>query len=71
MSRGPSRFTQADIKRAVRGTVDAGLTVVAVSISPSGDILVKVGGEDSQALRQSPLDQWLEEQHAGKAQGCS
>ncbi len=39
----PLRFTQAAIRRAVKGARSAGLTVQAVRVTPGGDILVHTG----------------------------
>jgi hypothetical protein len=36
----PARFKQADIKRAVRGVVDAGVRVGRVEIDPNGNIVI-------------------------------
>lgn len=36
--REPSRFTQADVQRAIRGATAAGLEIAAVRIDPDGSI---------------------------------
>lgn len=46
-----SRFTQADIVRAIRGFQNAGMTVGAVRIDPDGTIAVIARGyEDSRDI---------------------
>jgi hypothetical protein len=35
-----TKFTQADVKRAVKGTIDGGGTVATVEIRPDGSIVV-------------------------------
>ena len=53
-----SRFSQADITRAIKGAVAAGMQVGTVRVSPAGEIIVYAKGED-QAPRTNPLDDLL------------
>lgn len=41
MSRGPAAFRQGDLKRAVKGALDAGLPVAEVILTPTGVIRVR------------------------------
>ena len=45
-----TRFTEADVKRAVKGVIDGGGMVASVEIRPDGSILVKA------ATRPAPLN---------------
>jgi hypothetical protein len=42
-----ARFTEADVKRAVRGVLDGGAKVVRVEIWPDGRISVLINDETS------------------------
>jgi hypothetical protein len=61
MSR-PAPFTQADVKRAVKGAVAAGINVARVEVDKHGKIVVIAGkpGEDAP----TDLDMWLGKHHA-------
>lgn len=41
--RGRSRFTQADVTRAIRGAVAAKLQIACIRIEPDGTILIVPG----------------------------
>ena len=46
MSRGPCRFTQRDLTKAVKAVVAAGQPVVSVRVEKDGAIIVIVGRAD-------------------------
>ncbi len=41
MANRPAKFTQADLTRALKGAISAGLTVAGFSIDPNGRIVVR------------------------------
>lgn len=41
----PSRWTQADLTRAIKGVLAAGLTVHSVTIEKSGKFFIDIAGE--------------------------
>lgn len=45
--RRPSRFTEADVQRAVKGAQKAKLPIAAVRIMPDGTILIVSGPPES------------------------
>lgn len=45
MPRRPARFLQSDVRRAVQGAMDAGLTVARVEIDQDGKIVIVSGSE--------------------------
>lgn len=51
------RFRQADVTRALKGALGAGMTVSRVEIDPDGRIVLAAPGEPS--TPQSELDRWL------------
>lgn len=53
-----ARFSQADITRAIKGALAAGIEIGTVRVSPTGEIVVYAKGED-QAPRPNPLDALL------------
>jgi hypothetical protein len=66
-------FTQADVVRAVRGVVKAGLGPIwRVRIEPTGAISIEFGGPAAQNPNQedgdAALDKWMAK-HAHEAQG--
>jgi hypothetical protein len=46
MSRGPQRFRQRDLTRAVRAVTAAGMSVAKVEVDKAGKIVVVVGPPD-------------------------
>jgi len=58
--RGPARFTEADLKRAIRGAQKAKIPIAAVDIMPDGRIRVIPGKpEDVQLSAPSLFDEEL------------
>ncbi len=53
-----ARFKQADVTRAIKGAIKADQQIGMVRISPTGEILVYMKGEDA-APRANPLDDLL------------
>jgi hypothetical protein len=49
-----TRFTEADIRRAIKGVVTSGATIATVEIWPDGRISVTVKGENDNTS--SPVD---------------
>jgi hypothetical protein len=64
MARAPSKFTQGDITRAVKGVVAAGVDVMRVEVDASGRIIVIAGKPGKIATVINPLDKWMAD-HAG------
>jgi hypothetical protein len=65
MARGSQNFRQADVERAVKAALSAGLTVSSFEISQSGTIRVittNIKGESAPAL---PYDEWKAKRDAG------
>ena len=50
--RGPSRFTQADVARAIRAAKKENLPIAAVRIEPDGTIVILPA--ESEAVQPSP-----------------
>lgn len=61
MSRGPATFKQADVTRAVRGTVAAGVEVQRIEIDQSGKIVVVAGKPERVPV--SNINDWDEVLH--------
>jgi hypothetical protein len=55
MGRAPAKFRQADVARAIRGAIKAGLSVSRVEIDRDGKIVVICAG-DAPAIEESPDD---------------
>jgi hypothetical protein len=63
MARGPVPFTQADVTRAVRGTVAAGVEVARIEIDVrSGNIVISTPCATSEPLK--AYDAWKVERNA-------
>lgn len=53
----PSRFTEHDVKRAMKGAKAAGFTRVRIHIDPLGNIVIDAGMEPMEdRSRVNPLD---------------
>ncbi len=71
MPRAAARFTQADVRRAIRGAAAAGLPVGRVEILPDGRIVVVAvpdpagaGTTDADVDAATALDEWLAKDQA-------
>jgi hypothetical protein len=53
MSRAPAKFRQADVTRAMRGAIKAGLSVSRVEIDRDGKIVV-ICSDYAQTIEESP-----------------
>ena len=60
MARSPSTFRQADVTRAVKGVVAAGVGIAQVEIDKSGKIVIVTGGAKTEISELVPLDAWRE-----------
>ena len=59
MARGPYKFTEADVRRAVRATESAGLTVARIEIDKAGKISLIPGSSSNGAqVTENALDEW-------------
>lgn len=57
LSRGPAKFTAADVKRAFLGAIKAKIPVAAVKIQPDGCILVIPGTPEAVSVSErNPFD---------------
>lgn len=54
-----ARFKQSDVKRAVKGAMDAGIRVGRVLIDPLGNIIVETDTAPTQHRKPSKLDRIL------------
>jgi len=68
MPRQAPAFTQADIVRATKGVIAAGLTVYRVEVGRDGGIVV-VTNASAPETPESAYDRWRREQDAREAQG--
>lgn len=72
MARAPSTFRQADVTRAVKAVVAAGVDVGRIEIDKSGKIVIVTGKpQESAIVTQDDLDQELAEFEARHGQGRS
>lgn len=53
-----ARFTQADVARALKGALAAGLDVGAVEISPTGEIRIAAARKAAENSPLNPFDKW-------------
>jgi len=60
MARAPSTFRQADVTKAVRAVVAAGVGIARVEIDKSGKIVIVSGGAEAEISKRAPLDAWRE-----------
>jgi hypothetical protein len=57
MSRGPLKFRQTDVTRAVKGALSAGLTVQRVEVDKTGKIVVVIAGNEQESAEEpNPWD---------------
>jgi hypothetical protein len=58
MSRGPSRFREADVKRAVRAVLGTGVEIVRVEIDAAGKVILVIGkpGDEPAKPSRNPWD---------------
>jgi hypothetical protein len=61
MARGPATFKQADVTRALRGTVAAGVDVQRIEIDKTGKIVVVTGKPERVPV--SNINDWDEVLH--------
>jgi hypothetical protein len=59
MSRGPYRFKQTDVARAIRGAQAAGVNITGVKIDTDGQITVLIGPGGTAVEKSELLDDWL------------
>lgn len=60
MSRAQTRFTQADVARAIKGAKAAGMDVSRVEVMPDGRIVLAAPTPVSEPV--NALDRWIQEQ---------
>ena len=65
MTRRSVAFSQADVERAVKAALSAGLTVGAFEISQSGTIRVITTNVKGETTPDTPYDQWKAKRDAG------
>ncbi|SIO30746.1 hypothetical protein [Vannielia litorea] len=56
MPRAKTKFTQSDVQRAIKATMNAGLTVFGVTITPQGFISVDTAQRPAQGPLAGPED---------------
>ena len=66
MPRQPARFTQADLTRAIKAALAAGLHVTSTRIDSTGAIEVICGNAGEAAKAATPLDEWLSRTSRGE-----
>jgi len=64
MTRRPLPFRQADVERAVKAALSAGLVVGTVEVTQSGTIRVITSGGEGESAPQLPFDEWKEKNNA-------
>lgn len=57
-------FKQADVKRAVKGAIAAGLSVAAVKIGHDGEIVIEFGTPRAS----DPYEDWKREKAGGRGE---
>ena len=70
MSKARQTFRRNEVMRAIKAVRDAGLSVLAVRISPQGEIEVETAKTQAQDSA-SDLDRWIatKENHARASEG--
>ena len=63
MARGPLPVTQADVKRALRGAIAAGVEIARVEIDPRNGHIVILTPRDF-SMPAAPYDVWKAESNA-------
>jgi hypothetical protein len=58
MAPTPSTFRQADVTRAVKAVVAAGVGIARVEIDKSGKIVIVINGAEAEISGLAPLDAW-------------
>lgn len=58
MSRGPCRFTQRDVTKAVKAVVAAGVPVAKVEVDKDGKIVVVTGEPSNTAVPDREANEW-------------
>ena len=64
-----TRFKQADVARALKGVLAAGMEVGAVEIGADGQIRIEPPGKATENSSQNPFDQWKAKRDARATQG--
>ena len=67
MTRRPLPFRQADVERAVKAALSAGLSIGAVEVTQSGTIRVITTNEVGATVPELAFDQWRASKDAGSA----
>jgi hypothetical protein len=58
MSRRPYRFTEAEVTRATKAVVKAGVPVARVEVSPDGRIIVITGKPEQEHDPATEINEW-------------
>lgn len=64
-----TRFKQADVARALKGVLAAGMEVGAVRILADGEIRIEPPGKAADNSSDDPFDQWKAKRDARATQG--
>ena len=59
MARAPATFRQADVTKAIKAAVRAGLNVTGFKIDPQTGKIEVVTGKPEAQDSSTPLDQWM------------